>query len=238
MPKKVYTLADSAKMFAEINARHEHLLMKAMPIAMKLTMDSVLAQARTKAIAYVRNRAKVAKWIVARKLPTKLQRKASLKDFYQRGKMTSKSHIILSDIQAITILSKKAGGAGGAASPPIVDGSIMAKLAKSKNGVSLGKAGKYPKAFVTDGKRRETDPKYNAYLIRKLGAGPKVLRGKYWQVLEREDESAYPVKPVTIPIAKYAGVALRRYTKAVYNSKGPAIFESKQKYVMNSKVKF
>jgi hypothetical protein len=238
MPKSVFSSSEAKRMFAEIDARHDHLLNKAMPIAMKLTMDSVLAQARTKSIGYIRNRAKVPRWVIARKLPTKLQRKASLKDFYRRGKMTSKSQIILSDVQGITILSKKASGAGGGSAPPVVDQSKMARLAQSTKGIKLGKAGNYPNAFVADGKRRETDPKYNQRLISKLGAGPKVLRGKHWQVLQRDGSAAYPVSPITIPIAKYAGVALRRYSKAIFNSKGVAIYESKEKYVMNEKVKF
>ena len=86
MTSKVYKLADVDKMVADINGRHEHLLTRAMPIAMKEAMDSVLAQARTKTIAYVRTKVKVQRWVVARKLPTKLQRKANLKDFYKRGK--------------------------------------------------------------------------------------------------------------------------------------------------------
>lgn len=237
MAVKEYALSDVGKMMDDINARHKHLIARAMPISMKDMMDSVLAQARTKTIRHVKTRAKVPRWVIARKFPAKLQRKANIKDFYKDGKMSSKSQMLVTDVQGITVLSKRASGKGAASRPPVVDSAKMEKLQKSMKGITLGKAGNYPNAFVADGRKREMNPNYDAYLRKNLNAGPKVLQGKYWQVLERQDKSAYPIKPVTIPI-DYAGRVLKKYTNYFMNSKGPSIFKSKLEYAMKSKVRF
>lgn len=104
------------------------------------------------------------------------------------------------------------------------------KILKQKKGRGVKVPGRsqpftFPKAFVSKGDRRARDPAYSAYLQKRYKAGANVLKGKYWQVLQRTGSRPYPLKVHHIPIKRQVIEAFRSHASQLYKPGGRAAQE-------------
>lgn len=227
---KTYSLNEGRKLAADINARHRLLLEQAVPLATKQALDAVTAKGRTRMIKYARVKASVPRWAIAKKLPRKLQRKASLAEWKRTKRMSAKSHVLTNGITMVSLF--------GTRKNPTPPEEKMKSIQKARSGVKAPKQQRVKDAFVGKGEKRIRDRSYDNYLREKQNAGPATLRGKNWQVMRRTGKKAYPVEIVKVEIEKFAGRALDSYTNRVYRREYGFIFERQLEFNLNNKVRF
>lgn len=218
------------KMTKDIEERHEYLLKKAIPIAIKQSLDAVASLARTKVIAYIKGKAKVKRWVVARKLPKKLQRKANVREWSKTGNMSAKNHILTNGITYASLFGSKKN--------PRPDEAKMKAIKKRNTGVTAPGQKKEKQAFVNNGKRRVTDDAYEKSLRKRYNLSSPVLRGNNYQVMKRTGKKAYPLEVLKVDIDKYAGRAMDSFVKRTHQQHYGRIFERQLSYNMTHKVKF
>jgi hypothetical protein len=230
MPVTEYTLGSMDKMVKDIEDRHHYLLNKAIPVAIKQSLDAVASLARTKVIGYVKGKAKVNRWVIARKLPKKLQRKANVRDFFKTGTMSAKNHILTNGITYASLFGNKKS--------PKPSNSKMKAIQKRGKGVKAPGQNAEKQAFVADGQRRVSDPAYEKRLKKAYDLSDPVLRGNNYQVMKRTGKKAYPVEVLKVEINKYAGRAMDSFAKRAHQQHYGRIFERQLAYNMTHKVKF
>jgi hypothetical protein len=230
MSIRTYNLGTMHKMAHDIEVRHEYLLKKAIPVSVKQSLDAVASLARTKVIGYIKGKAKVKRWVIARKLPKKLQRKSNVKEWYKTGTMSAKNHILTNGITYASLFGK-------AKSPRPPDSKMKAIQEKGK-GVKAPGMPRVNDAFVANGKRRTSDPAYEKRLQKRYSLSSPVLRGNNYQVMRRTGKKAYPVEVVKVEIDKYAGRAMDSFVKRTHQQHYGRVFERQLSYNMIHKVKF
>ena len=162
---------------------------------------------------------------IRRKIPAKFGHNATPK--IPQAKIT----IRRTDMAAISLFAKPTNSRKGAAIAHKRGDLDIGAIAQASNrgrhskAIKIGKgksARTFTGAFISQGKRRATDPQYNDYVMRSLGAKKNVLAGRFYQVLKRVGPKPYPLEVVKIPLKAALTGSFRAATRSVIRPGGAA----------------
>lgn len=199
------------------------------PTVAARTINKVATRIKSQAVPKAAAMASIDPYHIRRKMPYKAQHKA--RPYNPAGKEPrAKITIMRGDMSAISLFM--AVRKSRAKNNMTVKGKLniaaihaAAKQGQSQRGVTVGK-GRYarsiPGAFIQNGGRRARDPAYNDYVTKKLNAGKNVLKGKYYQVLQRKGKKPYPLNVLKIPLARAVTNAFGKTARDMYRPGGLA----------------
>lgn len=205
----IKTLEKMGKQGAIVNATNRGIN----KIKAKIVSDAVPRAGRS---------ANLTNYHIRRKVPANMQHNAL--PTFPRAKITVRR----TDMAAISLFARSAKSRKGEYKKGDLDtGAIEQALKRGKNNkvlkVGKGKSARnYTNAFISKGERRQTDAKYDQYVTKSLGAGRKVLKNRYYQVLKRVGAKAYPLDVVKIPLKAALTGSFRAASRSVIRQGGPA----------------
>jgi hypothetical protein len=206
----ITTLEKMGKKGAIVNATNRGIN----KIKAKIVSDAVPRAARG---------ANLSNYHIRRKIPANMQHNALPK--LPRAKITVRR----TDMAAISLFARPTKSRAGASNVykkgDLDTGAIEQAINRGKKSkvlkVGKGKSARnFTGAFISKGTRRETDPKYDQYVTKSLGAGRKVLRGRFYQVLKRVGSNPYPLDVVKIPLKAALTGSFRAASRTVIRPGG------------------
>ncbi len=185
-------------------------------------INKIKAKIVSDAVPRAARGANLTNYHIRRKVPANMQNNAV--PSFPRARITVRR----TDMAAISLFARSAKSRLGEYKKGDLDtGAIKQAMAKGKKSkvIKIGKgksARTYTNSFISKGKRRETDPKYNDYVTRAYGAGRKVLKNRHYQVLKRIGSNPYPLDVVKIPLKAALTGSFRAASRTVIRPGGPA----------------
>lgn len=230
---------DTSRLFVGDLAKLETLLnvigTKTVIPAQNRALNRIKRSLSSKAVPIAARTANLSNYHIKRKVPAKFQHNATPK--VPRAKITLRR----TDMAAISLFARASNSRKGASNTyrkgdldkaAIEKAMLRSRKSKQKTlKVGKGKTARtYRGAFIAQGKRRASDPKYNDYVQKKYGAGRNVLAGKYFHVLKRVGPKPYPLDVISIPIKKPLTNAFRAASRIVFRRGGQAQKEFTSSY--------
>lgn len=191
-------------------------------VATNRGINKIKAKIVSDAVPRAARGANLTNYHIRRKVPANMQHNA-LPNF-PRAKITVRR----TDMAAISLFARSSKSRIGEYKKGDLDTSAIDQAinrGKKNKVLKVGKgksARSYTNAFISKGKRRETDPKYDEYVTKSLGAGRKVLKNRFYQVLKRVGKNAYPLDVVKIPLKAALTGSFRAASRSVVRQGGPA----------------